>query len=266
MEMIGKISTGSKMDQIYIPKNRAGFAIGNHVVIKPLEEERKKDNSAKKLYFYGVKKLEPVKIGIVEEIMGIVDRYTSDYDNIIITGSFLDNGFNFDDVDIIIMTEKEAEHTLKRDMENQIGMKSHIIFFNKLTLKKSLETDPLWKLMLSKCISKKRLLLSEKKNIDYKYLDAQLIKSKTLLENFDVLYGKEKYKIIRNIISIYLFVKNKKISETNVENAIKEKLGVDSNELKNNLLSKEDLKGYRNFYLKLEEEIIKNAAKQEKIN
>ena len=47
MELIGRISKGSKMDQIYIPKNRIGFSAGEYVLILPikgrLEEAGEKD-------------------------------------------------------------------------------------------------------------------------------------------------------------------------------------------------------------------------------
>jgi len=120
--------------------------------------------------------------------------------------------------------------------------------------------------------------------LKYKYLDAQLIKSKILINNFDYLTGKEKYKLVRNLIAIYLFIKNKKISEENLENGIKKNLNTNAEDIKNNLIKensgkifinsssgksqiKEDfVKKYKNFYHNLEEEIIKNAAKQEKTN
>ena len=91
-----------------------------------------------------------------------------------------------------------------------------------------------------------------------------MIKSKILIENFDFLNGNEKYKLIRNVVSIYLFIKDKKISESNIDKEIKEKLETEPEELKNNFLDKKILTKYKNFYSKLEEEIIKNAAKQEK--
>ena len=37
MEIIAKISRGSKMDQVYIPKNRGGFSIGSYVILKPIK-------------------------------------------------------------------------------------------------------------------------------------------------------------------------------------------------------------------------------------
>jgi len=44
------------MDQIYIPKNRMGFNIGSHVIIKLLEQEK----PIEKPYFYNVSSIEPV--------------------------------------------------------------------------------------------------------------------------------------------------------------------------------------------------------------
>ena len=40
MEIIAKISKGSKMDQIYIPRNRESFPAGSFVIIKLLEEKQ----------------------------------------------------------------------------------------------------------------------------------------------------------------------------------------------------------------------------------
>ena len=44
MEIIAKISKGSNMDQVYLPKNRIGFDIGNYVLIKPFEKKLLKLN------------------------------------------------------------------------------------------------------------------------------------------------------------------------------------------------------------------------------
>ena len=49
MEIISKISKGTKMDQIYIPKNRPGLDIGTYVKIIPIEEK-----IIKRPYFYNI--------------------------------------------------------------------------------------------------------------------------------------------------------------------------------------------------------------------
>src|SRR3989344_7711032 len=103
MELVGKVSKGTKMDQIYIPKNRHGLNDGEYVLIKAVQQKEE----AKKPYFYNVRELEPLKLKVIDDVFLLVDRNISGYDNIIITGSFLDKGFNFNDLDIIIITDKE---------------------------------------------------------------------------------------------------------------------------------------------------------------
>ena len=41
MEIIGKISKGTNMDQIYISKQRDGMPIGEYVLIKPITIDEK---------------------------------------------------------------------------------------------------------------------------------------------------------------------------------------------------------------------------------
>lgn len=258
MEIIAKISKGSNMDQIYLPKNRIGFNIGNYVIIKPLEKKIPVEN----LYFYGAKSISSIKLKIIKELISIIDKSIENYENIIITGSFLDKGFNFKDIDIIIVSEEKSEKRIKSNIKEKLNIETHLIFFNKNSFREALKIDPIWRLMLNKCVSKKRLAPLPARKINYKYLDAQLIKSKTLIENFDYLTGKEKYKLARNLTAIYLFINNKKLSEDNLEKEMRKKLDIEIEDLKNNLINKNFLRKYKPFYLKLEKETIKNAAKQ----
>ncbi|MBI2003877.1 hypothetical protein HYS72_00230 [Candidatus Pacearchaeota archaeon] len=285
MELIAKISKGSKMDQVYLPKNRASFDIGEYVIIKPLEE--KSSPYEKKLYFYGVEDVNPIKIEIINKIISVINKNLENYENIIITGSFLDEGFNFNDIDVIIITQEKPKKAQKSKQEQKIvnfltnlpkrgqikeiekiikeklKIETHIIFFNKNSFSEALKIDPIWRLMLNNCISKKRLPPITIKEIKYKYLDAQLIKSKILIENFDYLTGKEKYKLIRNLMAIYLFIKNKILSENNIEKEIRKNLYMEIEDIKKNLIKEDFVKKYKNFYYQLEKEIIKNASKQE---
>lgn len=261
MEIIGRVSKGSKMDQVYLPKNRIGFDIGNYVIIKPLKE--KSSDKHENLYFYGVKFVNPLKLKIIKEIMNVLNENIGDYENIIVAGSFLDKEFNFKDIDIILVDDGERNiKKIEDSIIEKLKINVHLISFNKNLFIEALKIDPIWRLMLNRCISKNRLPPLPARKLNYKYLDAQLIKSKILIENFDYLIGEEKYKLIRNLIAIYSFIKNMKLSRKNIEKEIKEKFGIEIEDLKNNLINKDFLKKYKNFYLKLEKEIIKNATKQ----
>lgn len=270
MELISKISKGSMMDQIYIPKNRIGFGIGSYVVVKPLQ---KIEETAIKPFFYNVGFLEPIKIRIIDEIFENINKVVSRYDNIIVTGSFLDEGFNFNDIDVLIISEDEFDKKyLEQSLENKLGIKVHIILMNNQTLIKGLSTDPLYQTMLSKCVARKRFVYRIKHKINYKILDLHLLKSKLLAENFDFLSGNEKYEMVRNTVSIALFIDNKEVSKDKVDETI-DKLfgkGIGKKIKENVIIDKKDfLDKYKRFYNNLSSKIldrIENGSKQELSN
>ncbi|MBI4918830.1 hypothetical protein HY837_02795 [archaeon] len=267
VELIAKISKGSKMDQIYIPKNRSGLQVGNYVVIKPLLKEIPK----KTLYFYNAENIEPIKINIINQVFLIIENNIEFYDNIIITGSFLEKGFNFNDLDILIISKEKIDADfLKNILEKSIGIKMHLILMNNAELIKGLSIDPLYQMMISKCVSEKRLIYRLKNEINYKLLDLQLLKSKSLIDNFDVLDGKEKYYLTKNMIAIRLFLQNERLNNKKIDETVKEELKTNPDSIKNNLLEKKEfIKKYNVFYKKTFNKIlsnIKNGSEQEKIN
>jgi hypothetical protein len=269
-EIVARISKGSKMDQIYIPKNRISLENGAFVIIRPLSEQIKKRENVKKEtpYFYRIKKIEPVKMRIINEIFSIIEGNVKSYDNIIITGSILEMGFKFNDIDIIILSEEKInENILKEKIELKTGIITHIIYLSKKALQQGLEIDPLYQSMLSKCVSKKRFFFRLKRKIEYKILDLHLLKSEPIIHSFDILNGEQKYHFARNLIAIKLFLENKKVDNEDINKEIIKLFGLkDINEIKDNLLEKKKfLHKYENLYKQLSNTIlrnIKNGSKQ----
>ncbi|MBI2449097.1 hypothetical protein HYV49_02255 [Candidatus Pacearchaeota archaeon] len=266
MEIIARVSRGSKMDQIYIPKQRAILNIGEFAVIKPLYSQKKKIKSDK-IYFYGTKELEPIKLSIIKELVGIIEKYVR-ADNIIITGSFLHKGFDFNDIDILIVSERPIKtSSIENEIDEKLGIKSHMIILSNSSLIKGLETDPLYHTMLSCCVARKRLTPVKKQKINYKLLDMHLLKSRILIDNFDILNGNEKYDLIRNLIAIYLFLKKEKVTIEKIHKKILSLFKVSSiSEIKRNIINKESFlnkfgKIYKETYNKILEGI-KNESKQ----
>lgn len=264
MELIAKISKGSKMDQVYVPKNRSGFSIGSYVVLKLLETKK----LVEKPFFYNIKSIEPIKLGIVNKIISIIDKTIDKYENIIITGSFLDRGFNFNDIDVIVVSEATLNiKSIQNMIEDRIRIKMHIMLLDNRTLIKGLSTDPLYEIMLSRCIAKKRFVYKIKHKINYKILDLHLLKSKTLIDNFDLLDGSEKYYLIRNMIAIFLYLQQKKIDKEKVDKEIIRIFDLkDIKEVKQNMLGKDIfLKKYKIIYKKIFNKImegIKHGSEQ----
>ena len=261
MDIVGKISKGSNMDQIYLPKNRVGFESGQYVLISPLDGKIGKKEEFKP-FFYGLKGTEPLKLSIIKDIFGILRKIYPE--NIIITGSFLEKGFRFNDIDILIIKDKITEiKRLNEEIEKRAGIKSHIISISKKNLMHGLSTDPLYSLMLSKCISKNRIIFKTKRIIDYRILDFQLLKSKTLPENFNILNGEEKYYLTLNMISILLFIQNKKLSKKIVNEMIEKNFDVSIDDIKRNIVEKgKFIRKYRELYTRTFNMIMRRINEQ----
>ncbi len=229
------------MDQIYLPKSRPpGFGIGSFVELIPTLKEKAP------FYTHSLPHIEPIKIQIITEIF----NYFGYADNVIITGSFLEKGFNFSDVDVIIVDNLKPDKIWEEHFLEELGVKVHIICINRDSLVKGLRTDPLFQMMLSKYISKKRELFRIDYEFNYKQLDLHLHHSKTLMDGFDLLSGKEKYNLTRNLFAIKLFLDKKKVNLEQVDLAIEHAFGKSTVEkLKNNLVGKKSfLQKFKNIY------------------
>ena len=246
------------MDQIYIPKNRIGFEVGSYVMLKTVSKKQ----HFKKPYLYNINFLEPAKIWIINKIFETIDKIIPEYENIIITGSFLDIGFNFNDIDVVIVTKaKSIGSHIENKIKNIIKIKTHVIVLDDKLIANGISTDPLYSMMFSKCAAKKRFVYKAVRKINYKILDLHLIKSKSLIANFDNLNGNEKYYLVRNMIAIYLFMQNRKISQENVDHEIEKIFELKIDKIKQNMLSKKIfLNKYKSTYNLIFHEIL------EKIN
>jgi len=266
MELIAKVSKGSKMDQVYLPKNREMFKTGDYVKITPLNEKSLTEKRYEKPFFYGIKYLEPIKVYVANRIIKIIRNLYDERVNIIIAGSFLDQGFTFNDIDLLIIGDKkEALARIKKEIVRETGINAHIIQLNKEELKKGVETDPLYETLLSKCISEKRLLNKPNRKFNYKILDLYLLKSKLFGDNFDVLNGNEKYQFLRNLLAIKLFIENKKVSVESINDEIKKEFKTDIEDIKGNLLDKKDfLQRFNKLYTQTSNKIMDLAKHDSK--
>jgi len=250
------------MDQIYIPKRRVDFTVGSYVAIRPLEKVEEEI----KPFFYNIRHLEPIKTKIIKEIFKNLNEMIK-CDNIIITGSFLEEGFRFNDIDVILVSEEKIDTKQLVDLlESRIGPEFHLILISNKALIKGLSTDPLYVLMLSKCVAKKRFIYRVKPKINYKSMDLHLLKSKLLINNFNFLTGDEKYEMTRNLIAINQFISKKEITKDKIDLAINNFFGNKTvHKLKNNLLlTKDFLKKYNNVYNNAQNRILKGIRDEPK--
>ena len=257
VNLISKISKGTRMDQVYLPKIRPpGFGVGNFVEIIPTR--RKKTP----FYTHNLNYLEPIKNVIKDELFD----YFAEVDNVILTGSFLEKGFNFNDVDVILMGDLKTDSGWEKYFQETLGINIHFTCLDRKSLIKGLKTDPMFQMMMSKYISKKRELFKYQNKFNYKSLDLHLLKSKTLLTSFDILTGKEKYNLVRNLVAIKLFLERKKLNKKLVDKTIEKFFGSEIiNQLKENLVEKKQfLKKYKNIYNQTFNQIMKGIKNESK--
>lgn len=241
VHLTARISLGTKMDQIYLPKSRPpGFGAGEWVEIIPAQKK------STNFYAYRVGQLDSIKTLIADEIFD----YFSHLDNVIITGSFLDPGFHFNDLDIILLGAIKPDKAWQEHFQQKLGINTHFICLNRKSLMEGLKTDPLFQMMLSRYLSRKRELFKFKNEFNYKQLDLHLLNSKIMLKNFEILTGREKFRLVRNLLAIRLFLKEAKISPETVDRETETIFGKDAIlKLKENLVEKRSfLKKYKQIY------------------
>ena len=262
-KLIKKISKGARFNQIYLQKNEGiGFKPGNSVVISPLEDIIAKEPA---IFEYKVK-LESLKREIVKSLFKIVDSH-GNFNNIIITGSFLDEGFNFEDIDIIIINPGNMEKDkLKDSIEQNIGISPHLILIDSESFNRGIKRDPLFRLMVDRYVSAKRAIFRKDRKLNYKLLDIYLLKNKNLIEGYDLFSIKQRKKLLRDFISIKLFSENREVTIKNIEKETNRLFGKDiienlfyygNNEEKHEFIAK-----LKKEFNKLENHILKNVTKQ----
>lgn len=262
-KLIKRISKGARFNQIYLQKNEGvDFEPGKSVIITPLDGIISQEPS---LFEYNVK-LGNLKKQIVRAIFKSVES-SGDYDNILITGSFLDEGFNFEDIDIVILNPKSIDKShLKESIENGIGVEPHIILIGSESFNKGIKRDPLFSLMVAKYVSRNRAIFRKDKEINYKLLDIYLLRNKNLIDGYDLFNIKQRKKLLRDFMSIKLFSENKEITQKRIEKETESIFGkaiIESLFYYGNNEEKEKfIRKLKREYDKLERKILENVSKQ----
>ncbi|MDD9953298.1 MAG: hypothetical protein OXR66_03110 [Candidatus Woesearchaeota archaeon] len=252
--MIAKVSKGSVMDQIYIPKKRNGFSIGSHVRIETVDT----------IYepYYHNATIEPIKVQLIKELFKCIDRHT-DTENIIITGSFLEQGFQFNDIDILIIKEGKAKE-LQEQINEELSIATHIVTLTKKELTFGANSDPLYAMMLSRYVAKERFSYKKERKFLYKVLDLHLLNSQTLPDSFEFLSGKEKYKLTRNMIAIILFLDKQELTKESIEKKIVDMFNITIEDLQNNIVERSFIRTYKKIYNKTFKELMRGVRREQK--
>jgi predicted nucleotidyltransferase len=212
IRFIHKVSKGSRFNQIYIPSEKEKeFEPGDLVEIKLLKK------NIKIHYSKNLEKLTRFKEKLIEEIFSFLARY-KEIKQIFIFGSFLTQKIDYNDIDILILTQKKEgglDSKIYDHLINIFNLKFHVIFFNEKKLKGLLEICPLTRSMLYSYVSNKEFKIPKETKINYNHIKFLLMMPEDLLKvNLD--YGIEYYNALRKLFVIENFLVGKEIPPNEV--------------------------------------------------
>lgn len=236
------------MDQIYLPRQREGFPVGSFVEISPVIPVQKVESLA----FYNTQNIEPIKLHMIKEMFRIIEEHNN-VENVIVAGSFFNEGFHFNDIDVIVISDKDIDQKMiQARLEETLGGKFQVVELSKKEFQDALLQEPMMDCMVQKCVSRESFVVPSTKQMNWKSLDLSLLSSELLIENFPFLSTNERYKQVRNLIAIYNFIENKRMSS--VDDSIDALFGKGiSVALRNGTLELKDFrKKYKQVYQKLQ--------------
>ncbi len=248
IKFVHKISKGSRFNQIYIPKDKDGeFEVGDLVEIKLLEK------SNKIYYSKNLKKVSEFKERLIKEIFGFLSGH-KEIERIFLFGSFLTMREDYNDIDILILSDKEKiEEEIYENLANKFNLKFHLIKLSEEELEKQMRICPLIRGMICCSVSNKKIEDLPEREIDINYIKFLLMLPEDILDievNSKMLYDS-----LRRSLVIERFLKNNGI---NIEEVNKFIISLIGNYLYNRIRKNEIIKRHETALIK---EIIRDKLK-----
>lgn len=260
ISFIHKVSKGTRFNQIYIPKEMQLEFLPGYDVEVTLIPQKDKIYYCENLKDTGI--LSDFKKNLIKEMLKELNNF-KEINQVFIIGSFLTQKQDYNDIDIILITnkkedfEKEVYNTLLEKFE----MKFHLLSINQDKFKQIQEYDPIMRSMLYYFVSNKPFKLSKKTQINKEHLKFLLMMPEDLLK-ID-LNSRVYYDCLRRLISIENFLEKEQIDPINIEEDIKKILNIEilKDIKKDKEISKEIRNKIRNKIKKSLEKINKKLDK-----
>ena len=214
IKFVHNVSKGSRYNQIYIPKEYEDrFEIGDKVEIRLLG--KKSD------LFYSRKiELSKFKKRLVKEIFSFLSKY-KEIKQVFIFGSFLTKNIDYNDIDLMLIIDKEKEEFDKKiydELIEEFNLKFHVISVDKDRLNNLLMVDTLIRNAIYSSISNKKIYLLPKRIIDENRIRFELMYSEDVL-NVNV-NSKMLYDALKRAVLIEYFLKGVDLDRNEVEKII----------------------------------------------
>jgi len=211
MKFIHQVSKGSLYNQIYIPKEAENiFEAGDIVEVKLLK---------KKSFLYFSKALKNIgefKEKLVKEIFSFLVKF-SEIKQVFTVGSFLTEKVDYNDIDLLIITEKKIngiEEKVYTQLIDKFQLRFHIISFPESSFLNLQNICPLTRSMLYYFVSNKKFEISQETKIDKQHLQFLLMMPEDLLKikaNSRIFYDN-----IRRLVTLSNFLENKSLNPVEI--------------------------------------------------
>jgi len=224
MQFIHKVSKGSRFNQIYIPRGMESiFEAGDLVEVKLIK---------KKVELFYSRKIEinEFKNKLIREIISFLSRF-KDIKQIFMVGSFLTKKIDYNDIDLLIISNKDLGEEIYDKLADKFSLKFHVISIQEAKFKELTETDPLTRSMLYYSVSNIKFHIP-KARFDKNHIDFLLMMPKDLLKiNIN---SRAYYDSIRRLTAIERFLDNKEINPKDVDEEIEILIGKSFRKIKEN--------------------------------
>ena len=244
-----QISKGTRFNQIYIPKDMNEiFQVGDLVEITLLKKHIQLH------YSKNLKKISKFKENLIKDIFFFLSKY-KEINQIFIFGSFLTEEIDYNDIDILLLSNKEIEEEIHKKLIKNIKLKFHIISTKKEKLNETLKICPLTRSMFYYFISNKPFTVRRDIRIEKNHIRYLLMLPEDLLKV--ELESKTYYDSLRRLISIEYFLKGKEIAPNKIDIILKDLINKQKLEfLKNNEILDSDIIGEVKKIIKIKLNII----------
>ena len=259
IKFIHKVTKGSRFNQIYIPKEaELEFEVGDLVEVKLLQ---------KKIQLYYSKKLHKLsefKEKLIRDIFIFLSEF-KEIEQVFVLGSFLTKEIDYNDIDILVISNKQTEGKIYQKLIKKFNLKFHIIVVNKEKLKEVLKICPLTRSMLYYFVSNKPIQEFPKKEFDKNHIKYLLMLPEDVLEV--ELEDRIYYISLRRLISIEYFLKENEMAPDKIDGIIENLIGKQKLEIfkSNDILDSKLLNEIKNIIktkLNIVYKLIKNGKKR----
>ena len=199
IKFIHRVSKGSRFNQIYVPKEMEHeFQSGDLVEVTLIEKK------SSIYYSSDLINLSEFKENLIKNIFFELNKF-KDIKQIFIIGSFLTQKQDYNDIDIILISEKNIEKEVSTLLVDKFELKFHIMSISENNFKLLQKFCPLTRSMFFYFISNKKFKLLKETEINKDHIRFLLMMPEDILKI--EVNSKNFYDSIRRLIASFLFPK-----------------------------------------------------------